>query len=59
MVFADGTATNLTSLIGSTFSDMASQFQAAAPVVIAAAAAVVLVTWGVPKIIGFFKRSAK
>ena len=59
MVFADGATTSLTTMIGTTFSDMASQFQAAAPVVIAAAAAVVLVTWGIPKIIGFFKRSAK
>ena len=59
MVFADGATTTLTTLIGTTFSDMASQFQGAAPTVIAAAAAVVLVTWGVPKIISFFKRSAK
>ena len=59
MVFADGATTTLTTLIGATFSDMASQFQAAAPAVIAGAAAVVLVTWGVPKIISFFKRSAK
>lgn len=51
--------TSLSTLIGTTFSDMASQFQSAAPVVIAAAAGIVLVTWGVPKVIGFFKRTAK
>ena len=59
MVFADGATTSLTTLIGTTFTDLANQFQGAAPAVIAAAAAVVLVTWGVPKIISFFKRSAK
>ena len=57
MALAD--ATTLTTLIGTTFSDMASQFQGAAPAVIAGAVGVVLVTWGVPKIISFFKRSAK
>lgn len=58
VTLAEG-GTTLSTLIGTTFSDMANQFQGAAPVVIAAATGIVLVTWGVPKVIGFFKRTAK
>ena len=42
------------------FTDVAaSQFGTAAPAVIAAAAGLAVIMWGVPKLIGFFKRTAK
>ena len=42
------------------FTDVAaSKFGSAAPAVIAAAAGLAVIMWGVPKLIGFFKRTAK
>lgn len=51
--------TDLSTLVSSFTGPMGTQFAAAAPTVIGAAAAIAVVLWGVPKLIGFFKRSAK
>lgn len=49
----------LSTLVSSFMSAVGTQFADAAPGVIGAAAGVAVVLWGVPKLIGFFKRSAK
>lgn len=61
VILADGEAqTGTLSTLVSSFTDaVGTQFAAAAPGVIGAAAGVAVVLWGVPKLIGFFKRSAK
>lgn len=42
------------------FTDVAaSQFGTAAPAVVAAAAGLAVIMWGVPKLVTFFKRTAK
>lgn len=51
--------TDLSTLVSSFTGPMGTQFAAAAPTVIGAAAAIAVVLWGVPKLISFFKRSAK
>lgn len=51
--------TDLSTLVSSFTGPMGTQFAAAAPTVIGAAAAIAVVLWGVPKLIGFFKHSAK
>lgn len=60
MLAVDGaTTTDLGSLVKN-FTDVATQqFNGAAPAVIAAAAGLAVIMWGVPKLISFFKRSAK
>lgn len=52
-------ATDLSTLIGNFTSQAGTQFGAAAPGVITAAAGIALILWGVPKLIGLFKRAAK
>lgn len=61
VILADGEAqTGSLSTLVSSFTDaVGTQFAAAVPGVIGAAAGVAVVLWGVPKLIGFFKRSAK
>ena len=61
VILADGEAqTGSLSTLVSSFTDaVGTQIAAAAPGVIGAAAGVAVVLWGVPKLIGFFKRSAK
>lgn len=61
VVLAEGEAqtNSLSNLISSFTGSVGTQFAAAAPGVIGAAAGVAVVLWGVPKLIGFFKRSAK
>lgn len=56
----DGAATTDLGALVKNFTDIAStQFNGAAPAVIAAAAGMAVIMWGVPKLIGFFKRTAK
>lgn len=60
ITLADGAvSTDLSTLVSSFTSTVGTQFAAAAPGVISGAAAIAVVLWGVPKLIGFFKRSAK
>lgn len=59
MNLAEAPATDLSTLISSFTSQAGTQFATAAPVVIAAGAGIVLITWGVPKLISVFKKTAK
>lgn len=59
LTLAEATPTDLSTLVSSFTSQVGTQFAAAAPGVIGAAAGVAIVLWGVPKLIGFFKKSAK
>lgn len=58
LAVAEGSATDLSTLVSSFTSAVGTQFAAAAPGVVGAAAAIAVVIWGVPKLIGFFKKSA-
>lgn len=58
LTVAEGSATDLSTLVSSFTSEVGTQFAAAAPAVVGAAAAIAVVIWGVPKLIGFFKKAA-
>lgn len=59
LTVAEATPTDLSTLVSSFTSAVTTQFGAAAPAVIGAAAGIAVVLWGVPKLIGLFKKNAK